>query len=130
MSQKMSKIGYRVYFGKWCRHDNNARYSTVSGFHIHRLHNVLLTQSSSQSRRRSQHLTHQIRLFFGHQQPLFFFVRSSRPHHPGVPTLVFLPSDWIVVADCFGRVKKFVSSSAFYSFKTNFFRVGWVVVVM
>ena len=32
MPQKMPKIGYRVYFGKWCRHDKNARCSSVSGF--------------------------------------------------------------------------------------------------
>ena len=63
-------------------------------------------------------------------------ILETRYRHPGVPTLVvsdwslvvFLTSDWIVVADCFCRIKKFVSSSAFYSFKTNYF-AGWVVVV-
>ena len=48
--------------------------------------------------------------------------------HPGVETLVIyiwqsvlLTSDWIVVDWlCYDPIKYFVSSSAFYSFKTNF----------
>ena len=58
MSRKMSKIDVKFSFGKRCRHHKNARCSPVGAFTIY----VSFTTfySPSQSRRRSQHLTHQI----------------------------------------------------------------------
>ena len=101
-------------------------------YYIHQLHNVSLTQSVSTSVTTSHTPNHPLL-----RPPttilLLCPILETHNRHPGVPTLVisdwslvvFLTSDWIVVADCFGPIKKFVSSSAFYSFKTNFFG-GWV----
>ena len=94
-------------------------------YYIHQLHSDSLTQSVSTSVTTSH--TKSTSSAFGHQQPFLFFVRSStRVAVTITPGCRFGFADfWFVV--CFGRIRDFVSSSAFYSFKTNFLAGWWVV---
>ena len=93
------KIGLGFTFGEWCRHDENARCSSVSAFTIYI--NFTVVHSPSQSRRRSRHLTPNPPLLpsasSNHSSSLSDPRHSDRYHHPGVPTLVFLASDSLFV---------------------------------